>query len=124
LDLVGYENAIISFENRGHYGQPIYIDNINIDNNASVNIFQNPVMKGIKVSPNPANNFLQIDLDALEQISSIQLFNANGNLIRNIEMTEQNNSIKINISDLSSGLYYAKVIAGKLVKTKKFVVQK
>lgn len=124
LDLVGYENAIISFENRGHYGQPIYIDNINIDNDASVNIVQNPVMKGIKVSPNPANNFLQIDLDAIEQISSIQLYNSNGNLIRNIEITEQNNSIKINISDLSSGMYYAKVIAGNLVKTKKFIVQK
>jgi len=45
---VGMSNVMISFQNRGHYGQAIYVDNVNISgantNNPPVAVFSNTVV--------------------------------------------------------------------------------
>ena len=76
----------------------------------------------IMVAPNPAKDFITITLDKINNsISTIQLFNAAGNLV----FTEQTNlsKININVSAFARGLYFIKIINAEEVATQKVLLQ-
>ncbi len=57
---------------------------------------------GLKVFPNPANDSLSINLNGIEGIQSVQVFNQKGELIKE---TEVEKITHVNISGFTNGIY-------------------
>ena len=74
----------------------------------------------IVISPNPTNSILNISFSTMSQNTKIELYNSIGELVLTETISNKNNTI--NISDLSNGLYFMKVLEGsKVVALKKVV---
>jgi hypothetical protein len=75
---------------------------------------------GLLISPNPTNGILNISFNAIPQNTKIELYNSIGALVFTETMSNKNNII--NVSELSSGMYFMKVLEGnKVVAVKKMV---
>lgn len=74
--------------------------------------------------PNPVTNGnLTIDTHKSHAvITSYELYSLTGNRILQKTVNDQNPEIKINVSDMPSGLYFLKVYAGNVPHTKKIVI--
>jgi len=74
----------------------------------------------INISPNPANDVININLPAYfsEDKTTFELFDINGKLLKSLSI--QGNQTQINISELPSGVYIIKVTDNKGVAVKKF----
>lgn len=60
------------------------------------------------VYPQPANSELNIDLSD-KRITNLQIFNASGNLVKNIAIScPSNNFLSISVKDFPDGIYYIK----------------
>ncbi|MCG8699712.1 MAG: T9SS type A sorting domain-containing protein, partial [Bacteroidales bacterium] len=70
------------------------------------------------IYPNPAQNMLYINA-AIEEEASAQLYNSNGALVKTILLNSD--LTKTDISELSSGLYFVKVLVEDELLVKKFL---
>lgn len=79
--------------------------------------------KSLSISPQPATNYLNIELDLDFEVKSIEIMDLNGvNLIRQ-ETSDINENLQLNVADLSSGLYIMKVNSLSESLTQKFIVK-
>jgi hypothetical protein len=88
---------------------------------ASVGVKENLYSGNVLVSPNPTNGLLNISFNSIPQNTKIELYNSIGALVLSETMTNKNNTI--NVSDLSSGIYFMKVLEGNGVVAAKKVVK-
>ncbi len=103
---VPFDNQVIELEiNNTSFANSFYNK---LSNTASVNV------KSIRIAPNPATNFLTVDLPNNQ---SIELIDASGKLIRIFE----NHQGRLNISTLSSGAYWLVAKDGNTVFKSLFV---
>jgi hypothetical protein len=72
------------------------------------------------LSPNPTNGVLNINLNSKANDFKIEVIDALGKLIIS-ENHKGINQTSINVSDLSSGIYFVKIISGENTSTKKFI---
>ncbi len=72
----------------------------------------------IKLFPNPAKNIVNIKL--ISSFNKIKIFDSSGKLILNI----QNSENKIDVSKLTSGIYFIELLNDKGVQRKKLIIQK
>jgi len=87
---------------------------------ASVGIKESVMIGNVLVSPNPTNGFLNISFGAIPSNTKIELYNSIGALVLTEAITNKNNTI--NVSDLSSGMYFMKVLEGdKVIAVQKVV---
>jgi hypothetical protein len=77
------------------------------------------ILTGFSVQPNPASNYLTLNLD-FPNTKSMDLFvyNTEGKLIKQLYIPSNHQQLDISISDFPSGLYFLKVSDGKLSSTK------
>jgi hypothetical protein len=75
----------------------------------------------VLISPNPTNGLLNISFNTLPQNTKIELYNNIGALVLTEVMSNRNNTI--NVSELSSGIYFMKVLEGNNVVAVKKVVR-
>jgi len=74
----------------------------------------------VLISPNPTNGLLNINFSTMPQNTKIEIYNGIGALVFTETMSNKNNII--NVSELSSGMYFMKVLEGnKVVALKKVV---
>ena len=72
------------------------------------------------ISPNPTNGILNISFNAIPQNTKIEVYNSIGALVLTESMSNKYNTI--NVSDLSNGMYFMKVLEGnRVVAVKKIV---
>jgi len=113
----------LAFDNIGHYGQNIYIDNINL-RIVSTLAFNKVTPEGsINVYPNPASDIVNIKGSGIRSPGvEITLYNALGKCIsRKPEVTYKGDlTSSINVASLSSGVYEL-VIQGE--NSERFVKQ-
>ncbi|MCC7465772.1 MAG: T9SS type A sorting domain-containing protein [Saprospiraceae bacterium] len=64
-----------------------------------------PVAADIKVYPNPATDFVSVDISANEMGGALQLFSASGQLVRNASMAEGETVVRLDLQDLPKGVY-------------------
>lgn len=87
---------------------------------ASVGIQENSLGSNVLISPNPTNGLLNISFNTTPQNTKIELYNSIGALVLTETMANKNNTI--NVTDLSSGIYFMKVLEGnRVVAVKKLV---
>ncbi|NVO04181.1 MAG: T9SS type A sorting domain-containing protein [Bacteroidetes bacterium] len=89
--------------------------------NAFASISENRLPESIKIFPMPATNQITIETDQLTKTNSISIFNIQGQELVKQEIT--NNSTTIDISDLSSGIYFVKYQNENGFTTQKMVKQ-
>lgn len=95
-----------------------YIDDVSIvlDATASLEDLQK---FGFNASPNPATDY--INLSASKNINKIEIYNVVGQLVESRVLNSNNN--RVNVSNLSKGIYIMKAFIEDAVGTYKFVKQ-
>jgi hypothetical protein len=78
-------------------------------------------LENMKVYPNPASNFIVVD-NTSQTNSNIMILDSRGAIVKQINMT--NPSERIDVSDLSSGIYYILIISNERTAQYKLMVQK
>lgn len=78
----------------------------------------------IKVYPNPANEFVNINLsDYLNEVNKIEIINVQGKIFNFIKINNES-LVKIPLYNLSSGVYFARIESTNGISTKKIIVSK
>ena len=92
------------------------IDSINFSSVLSTNEFSE---SNFTVYPNPTKGLIDISNDTDASISSVELSDINGRVVKRFSLGE--NESQINISEISQGIYLMKIISDKEIVTKKIV---
>ncbi|HEX7413510.1 MAG TPA: choice-of-anchor V domain-containing protein [Bacteroidia bacterium] len=74
----------------------------------------------INIYPNPANEFLNIDLTSLSGKKSAELYDVSGRLI--MEKNTDGDSMQLNLAEVSNGSYFIKVMNDKAVVAVKMIL--
>jgi hypothetical protein len=80
-----------------------------------------------EVYPNPATNYISLDyqLTSEVKVANVKVFNLLGAEVKSANLENNGNKLRLDISDLQSGIYfYSVLVNGDVYKTKKLVVQK
>ncbi len=107
------DEVIIAFQNRGHYGNAIYVDNINLE--TIISIDEQEEESTITLYPNPTSDFLQISGNSLKEGTClIQIFDATGRLITSENMIIAGKRLekRIETDQLSKGYYTLEITNG------------
>ena len=107
IDLLAYggqDNIMFAFQNRGHYGQSLYLDNINLTNLLTTDVEESKNIT-ISVYPNPSNG--QFNFSGLEKGEKIEVFDITGKKIYEVNCTSDIQSI--DISNRAKGIYFYRV---------------
>ncbi len=76
----------------------------------------------VKIYPNPATEIINIQFDAAtDKEILLYLLDGNGKLVKTDRIEESSVEKNINVEDLPSGLYFMKMVKGKLVNVYKVV---
>lgn len=77
----------------------------------------------IKVYPNPASNYVQVDVPA-EMEGNLSLLSASGQMVRSVQSADGETSISMDIQDLPKGVYLVRwVQSDEQTVVKKLIVQ-
>jgi len=98
-----------------------------IKDNTVTGIDANELEIGVNLYPNPIANDINIVLNLPDNVNAIlEIYDAQGKLVANPKLGNKmqgENNLSINVSNLQSGLYLLKIVAGKNSVTKRFVKQ-
>lgn len=83
----------------------------------------NPVSGSVKVFPNPASEFIQLSLDATPGPKTAGLYDISGKLIRSWKLSNEK-LVKLDVSDLITGLYLLRLEDGTNVTNTKVMLKK
>lgn len=77
---------------------------------------------GVKISPNPADNDIQIDFDGQANLN-LEIYDAMSKLILTAKLNSKKTSEKIFINSLQNGVYFLKLFSnGKQIKQEKLII--
>jgi photosystem II stability/assembly factor-like uncharacterized protein len=117
----GLSDVIIAFENRGRFGQAMYIDKINI---RSLNASQIPLVNDVKIEvfPNPASDQITCVLKGnTSQYSQAEIIDAQGKTCTVFECNAAEN--QVNIQSLPAGVYFIRIKGKNGMLQTRFVKQ-
>ena len=123
--LDGNPGVTVSFQNRGHWGQSIYIDNIRMEATHLTGTGNPPDKKEISVLPNPNDGRFNVVFNNYENTKcSLNLLNSEGKIILDETISPDQKYFieRIDLSAFNSGLYLLKVITENKIITKKVIV--
>ncbi len=130
IDIADYANmdeVVFKFSGLSTFEGALYIDNIRIsDLEITGTVETTSTEQNFKIYPNPATDVINVGFDNAETSSlTISIFNLSGQKLKTISSHGNiGQSIQIDISDLSKGLYYLKLISEKSnITSKPFLVR-
>lgn len=89
-------------------------------NNCGAGIANYNTANMISIYPNPANEFLNIDLGLLTGTKTAQLYDISGRVV--LEKNTEGSDMQLNLSDVSKGTYFIKVLSDKTVVAVKMIL--
>ena len=78
----------------------------------------------LKVYPNPTRDRLYIQMENLEAVRNIRIYDNQGIVYGYIETVNNGNQIEIDVNNLSPGIYFLRLIHNEEVITKSFVISR
>lgn len=78
-------------------------------------------INAVNVYPNPTHGKLFIDANSAD-VSSIQLFDINGRLIKNVDVHAKTSTYQLDISCHSKGVYFIRVVTNTTTQVQKVIV--
>jgi hypothetical protein len=129
IDLLAYAgqpSVMFAFQNRGFYGQALYLDNINLYSLLTTNIKDLDNGTAINVYPNPSSGHVTIDLSStLKEDYQLEIFNVVGQKVYTEQLPNVNGSFKkeINLIPFGKGLYILNFTSNKKTSSIKVIVE-
>ncbi len=123
------QDLFLSANNRTHGQEPWFLANaFALQGGAAEARLVVPVplviADGIKVYPNPATHFVQVDLPENNLTGTLSIVSASGQLVRSVQSSEGETSIQLDVQDLPKGIYLVRwVQSDNQVVVKKLMVQ-
>ncbi len=77
---------------------------------------------GLKLYPNPAKDYIMLELTSNQRINSISMYTLMGKQIMSVQNIYQS-SYKLNISNNASGVYFIEIITDKGIVNKKIIIK-
>lgn len=116
----GKANVQLQFETWSAYGNPIFIDNIEISQ--FVGQEENIALKDdLLIYPNPSKGIFHVILPKENDISQIQLLNQLGQVVYQLQVTMGDKKIDMKL-DQKPGIYYLNAVSKGSTITKKVIV--
>jgi len=111
----GFDKILVAFRNKGHWGNNIYVDNINITSNLGIQSLTND----FDVYPNPicAGNILYFS--GLAKSATVKIVNQNGKQVMKMKM--DSNELQLPDS-ISEGIYWVNIQTKDMIWNRKIVV--
>ena len=104
---VGHPEVIIAFEDRGHYGNVVRLDNINLTAVVEFAIAEPDDAGGFELYPDPATDLLHLrSLSAHQDPLELLVRDATGRVVRTASFRDR---LTLDVSALSAGSYTAQV---------------
>jgi len=128
VDLSAYDGAsdvVIRFRGTSAWGNNLYVDDINVSQATSVIENEQEDLE-IAIMPNPANEYMVANFTLTDNIVPIiTIVNSLGQQVKNLSYNtkEGANSIRINTSELSSGIYFFNLVSNDGTSSKRFIVE-
>lgn len=107
---------IVAFIQRRSTGEIQQVNKIALPEPSNI---ENNITKSLSIYPNPASDIVKVNSE--ENINYIEILNISGQIV-SFENVNTNNA-EINISNLSSGVYFIKVYTANDVTTQKLIVE-
>ena len=99
----------------------IFMDDWELTHSNSINTNNKRLMS---IYPNPSNDILNITFNQLEnKEQKIEILNSLGEIVSEINISPNTSVTKLNINDLSSGIYIIKLTSNNKSYTEKFIVE-
>jgi hypothetical protein len=102
---------------------PVCGNGLMTNSECSLSVDDNFLSNNIKIYPNPAKTTLFIDNPTGISLNNGAIYDISGRLITNINSKLNNNLTSINVSSLSSGIYFLKLNSENASTTFKFIVE-
>jgi PKD repeat protein/photosystem II stability/assembly factor-like uncharacterized protein len=118
--LSGMPSANLLFENRSGWGNLLYLDNINIKDNSTINIDDN-LLNDIEFFPNPAHNYVSIKTKNAQSVE-IVIYNTVGGKVFDRKINQPQKETKIQLNNLPQGIYLIKMISDDKIKYSRLVL--
>jgi hypothetical protein len=113
---VNHSKVLIAFRNWGHFGNNIYIDNVNIQSDLGTNEL---ATSELEIYPNPLKNGQLITLKNCELNSKIVVLDANG---KHVHTTNLDATSTVALPRLAEGLYTVHIECSRTIYNKKLVI--
>ncbi len=121
LNLAAQNKVSFKFENVTGWGNAMYIDNINLQNNTSLQINEAEKVE-VKIFPNPASNLVAVRLPANHPFEQLQLINSIGEVVYETNITGY--AMVVPAEQLANGLYLLHLKGEKNSQTEKLLISK
>lgn len=109
----------VAFRADGNDQYVMFLDNINVT--ATLPLSSNSFgLDTFSVTPNPANDFVNISNSKNNKISEISITDINGRQVKNLKFNNVTET-KCNVSDLNSGVYFITINTDNGKAIKKFI---
>ena len=109
----GKTNIRIAFETYSAFGNPLFIDNVEIGQFVDLDE-QTNADEDVLIYPNPTQNRFNVRLKAPEKFGKIELYNHLGQLVYAAKLDKSSQSLQINrANNWKSGMYYLTVSGGE-----------
>jgi PKD repeat protein/photosystem II stability/assembly factor-like uncharacterized protein len=126
LSYAGQPEVMFAFQNRGHYGQGIYLDNINLYNSTVTSVRDLDAASSFNVYPNPSSGNITVDCLVLQQETYLlEIFNSIGQKVYTEKISGMTGNIRkdINLSAYGKGMYILNLTSSKKSKSLKLIVE-
>lgn len=111
----GFDKLVVAFRNIGHWGNNIYLDNINLSTNLGIQATSND----FNVFPNPICAGSTLHFSGVETGAQIKIVDPSGKLMMRTKLTSNEISIP---AHYSSGVYWINIETKTEIVNKKMVV--
>lgn len=100
----------------------VIVSEVDVDLNTAQSVFNN-LNQRLYISPNPNNgNFNIFTRNRVKNDTEIEILNANGQLIMEKILPQNQQNLSLNLNDVADGIYYVKMITSKTQFLEKVVV--
>ena len=120
----GQANVMVVFQNRGHYAQPLYIDNINISGTPTTNVDALSSAYELTLSPNPTSGNVDLNFKTAEAADlNVVINNVLGQTVSKELIKNLNGSIRhtFDLSNQNAGIYFVTISYGSNTIVRKIV---
>jgi len=122
LNIKGQNRVSFRFENVTGWGNAMYIDNINLSNNQSLNVTKAEKVE-VKLYPNPASTMVGVRLPAGHQFNQLSLYNQIGEKLM-VQPVNDNTAI-LTIDKFTNGIYFIQLTGQSITpQTEKLIIAK
>lgn len=114
------EEALIVYT--GTSADGTHAEGLYFDRQSSVLSLLDLDIETIKLYPNPANQYINIEAPQNEALTSTEIYDSTGKLIKTVAFKNLNTTQQLDISNLASGVYFINIQTTKKQETKKIII--